>query len=79
MTRGGGSGQNISQLFGSVLLFWYQDFSGAGDQNQVFMIKIRVFDDQIRASQGLSTVALHLGRKSPPHPQNTSAVVGNLK
>jgi len=38
MTRGGGSGQNISQLFGSVLLFWYQDFSGAGDQNQVFMI-----------------------------------------
>jgi len=28
---------------------------------------------------GLSTAVLHSGWKSPPHPQNTSAVVGNLK
>jgi hypothetical protein len=35
----GGHRQNIPHLFGSGTLFWYQDFSGAGDQNQVFMIK----------------------------------------
>jgi len=35
-----------------------QDVSGSGDQNQVFMIKIWVFDDHIRASQGLSTAVL---------------------
>jgi hypothetical protein len=33
-----------------VLLFWYQDFTGAGGQIQVFMVKIRVCDFQIRAS-----------------------------
>jgi hypothetical protein len=32
-------------------MFWYQDFSGAGGQNQVFMIKFG-FDDQIRARGG---------------------------
>ena len=32
-----------------------------------------------RASQGLFTAILHSGWKSPTHPQNTSAVVGNLK
>jgi len=35
----GCSGQNISQLFGPVLLFWYQGFSGAGGQIQVFRVK----------------------------------------
>jgi hypothetical protein len=39
--RRGGKGQHMSHLFGPVRLFWYQDFSGAGDQIQVFMIKFR--------------------------------------
>ena len=34
---------------------------------------------KIRAAQGLSTDVLHLWWKSPPTPQKTPAVVGNLK
>jgi hypothetical protein len=33
----------------------------------------------IRVSQGLSNDVLNSWSKSPPPPQNTSAVVGNLK
>jgi len=40
---------------------------------------IRICDGQIRASQGLYTAVLHSGWKLPTHPQNTFAVVGNLK
>ena len=36
-------------------------------------------DAQSRTSQGLSTAVLHSGWKLSSHPQNTSAVVGNLK
>jgi hypothetical protein len=53
--------------------------SGAGDQNQVFMIKVLLFDGQSRALQGLSTDVLHSWWKTPAPPQNTSAGEGNLK
>ena len=50
--------------------FQWSGWSKSGVYDQ-----IRVFDDQIRASQGLATAVLHSGWKSPPHPQNTFAVV----
>jgi hypothetical protein len=62
-----------------VLLFWYQEFSGARGKIQVFMVKFGNVMVRIWALQGLSTAVLHSGWKSPPHPQNTSAVVENLK
>ena len=66
--EGAAADKNISQLFGPVLLFW---FSGASGQIQVSWSNyVRVCDDQIRASQGLSTAVLHTGWKLPPHPQS---------
>ena len=79
-TRCVGSGHNFSGLFGlsgtPVLVpgFQWSGWSNSGVHGQ-----IRVHDAQIRTSQGLSTAVLHSGWKSPPHPQNTSAVVGSLK
>ena len=54
--------------------FQWSGWSNSGIQGQIW-----VCDDQIRASHGLSTVVLHSGWKSPPHPPNTSEGLGYLK
>jgi len=58
----------------SVARFQCSGWSKSGIHGQ-----IRLFDGQSRASQGLSTDVLHLWWKTPPPPQNTSTMVGNLK
>jgi len=76
---GGGSGQHISQFFGSGTPALVSGYQWSGWSNSGIHLHIRLFVVKSRASQGLSTDVLHLGWKSPPPPQNTSAVVGNLK
>jgi hypothetical protein len=66
-------------VFGSGTPALVPGFQWSGWSNSGIHGQIRVRDAQIRTSQGLSTGVLHSGWKSPPHPQNTSAVVGNLK
>jgi hypothetical protein len=59
-----------------VRLFWYQIFRCS---NSGILLLFETMVLKSRASQGLSTDVLHLWCKSPPLPQNSSAVVGNLK
>jgi hypothetical protein len=59
-----------------VLLFWFQWSGFKGVQIQVFLY-CSVWG--CPKFEHCNTAVLHSGWKLPPHPQNTSTVVGNLK